>query len=138
MFPENLGQVCLSNFEITNLEWGTLKTRNLLNRHNSTVRRPIALNFYMRNCQNLLPVKFKIANGAKIFSIVFLIPRERLKIATSNLVCTSTRPMRSNFENMQKLDQKRRDPVYATYNLNLRTSANISQVAKPIRFKFST
>jgi len=45
---------------------------------------------------------------------------------------------RSNFENVQKLGQMGRDLVYATYNLNLRTPVNISQMAKAMGFKFST
>jgi len=37
---------------------------------------------------------------------------------------------------MQKLSQRGRDPVYATYNLSLRTPVDVSQLAKAIRFKF--
>jgi len=66
-----------------------------------------------RNCQNLLPGKFKMADGLRIF----------------NLVCIC---VRSNFENMQKLGQRGCDPVYATYNLNSRTPVNISQMAKAV------
>jgi len=46
--------------------------------------------------------------------------------------------MRSSFENTQKLGQRGRDSVYATYNLNLRALMNISQMAKAMGFKFRT
>jgi len=76
-----------------------------------------------------------MADGAQIFNICIPYITGNLKLETSNLVRAST--MRSNFENVQKLGQRGRDPVYATYILNLRF-VNISQMAKAIGFKFST
>jgi len=68
--------------------------------------------------------------------LVFLISPERLKLEISNLVCALT--IRSNYENMRKLGQSGRDPVYAIYILNLPTPVNISPMAKSIGFKFNT
>jgi len=50
-----------------------------------------------------------MADDAQIFNIPTPISLERLKLEISNLVCAST--TRSNFNGMQKLDQKRRDPI---------------------------
>jgi len=61
----------------------------------------------------------------EFLKLVFLISPE-----TSNLVSAST--MRSNFDGMQKLGRKGRDPVYATYILNFRTPVNISRMADAV------
>jgi len=57
-------------------------------------------------------VKSKMADDAQIFNIRTPISMERLKLDTSNLVCAST--ARSNFDGMQKIGQRGRDPVYVT------------------------
>jgi len=50
-----------------------------------------------------------MVDDAKIFNTWTQISLEHLKLETSNLVCAST--TRSNFDGMQKLGQRRRDPV---------------------------
>jgi len=77
--------------------------------------------------------KSKMANDAQIFNIRALISFERLKLETSNLVCTSTT---SSFDRMQKLGQRGRGLFSVTYILNLRTPVNISRTAKATEFKF--
>jgi len=54
-------------------------------------------------------VESNVADDAQIFNIRTPISLEQLKLETSNLVCVST--TRSNFEGMQKLGQRGRDPV---------------------------
>jgi len=45
--------------------------------------------------------------------------------------------MRSNFENVQKVGQRGRDPINATNILNLQTVMNIFETAKATGFKLS-
>jgi len=50
-----------------------------------------------------------MADDAQIFNIRAPISLERLKLETSNLVCTLA--IRSNFDDMQKLGQRGHDPA---------------------------
>jgi len=71
----------------------------------------------------------------KCLILAFLIPPDKVKLETSNLEHAST--MRSNFGAMQKLGQRGRGPVYATYILNFRTPVNICRMADAIGLIFT-
>jgi len=63
----------------------------------------------LRNCKNLLRIESKMADDDQTFNIRTPLSSERLKLETPSLVCAST--TRSNFDDMQKPGQQKRDLV---------------------------
>jgi len=137
----------IPNSEIHLPNWGP-KARRLekrFHRSNSAKGGQIELKFHriVLRCsmkemelKNPLRIESKMADDAQSFSIRTPISLKWLKLETSNLVCTSI--TMCNLDDMQKLSQRERGPVYLTQILNLRNPVNISRTAKAIGFQFST
>jgi len=66
----------------------------------------------LRNCQNQLEIESKTADEVPFFNIRAPISFERLKLESSNLVCVSN--TRGSYDRMQKLGQRKHDPVKVT------------------------